>query len=386
MKRLCLLMLFVLALASRAGAQQGAWQNVNTRMTDQRWAPDVVLLEDGHTALIAGGYSYATHQCVASADLFDERTGAFRPCRGTLNDDRDFATATLLPNGSVLIAGGFNTHTGSLDTAEIFDPNTEQFTPLASRLSRGRELFGATTLSDGRVLLSGGLDLWTGHTQNSADLFDPRTNTFTLTANTLHQDRFGQATVRLADGRVLLVGGKSVVLGHSDICLASAEIFDPRTNRFHRAKAPMHFPRDRPTATLLTDGTVLIAGGQDGKITPTLAELFDSRTEKFTLLPAPLNAGRMAHGAVSLPDGRVLLAGGWNASAQASIASTEIYDPQTRLFSAGASLPLPVLDAGWVVFPDGMVLCAGGKSVIGGLASSLDTGAVWRTALPMKTP
>ena len=74
-------------------------------MTDGRWAPSAVVLADGKTALIAGGYSYATRNCVASADLFDEATRRFRPATGHLNAERDFATATLLPSGQVLIAG-----------------------------------------------------------------------------------------------------------------------------------------------------------------------------------------------------------------------------------------------------------------------------------------
>ncbi len=375
MRFLLLLLTAALAWLPLGARAQGAWQPLDSHMADGRWAPAAVLLADGHTALIAGGYSYATKHCVASADLFDETTRTFRPCKGAMNDERDFATATLLPGGLVLIAGGFNTHTGSLDTAELYDPKTQQFTPLPSRLSRGRELFQATALADGRVLLSGGLDLWTGRTQNSADLFDPKTGTFTPTRNPMQQDRFGHAAVRLVDGRVLIVGGKSVVLGTSETFLASAEIFDPRTGRFHTTQSPMHVPRDRPTATLLPGGAVLIAGGQDGDATPTQAELFHPKTETFTLLPTPMASGRMAHGAAALPDGRVLLAGGWDASAQASVASTELFDPQTNTFAMSAPLPQAVLDAALIAFPDGIVLCAGGKTVASGQASSSDAGA-----------
>jgi hypothetical protein len=202
----------------------------------------------------------------------------------------------------------------------------------------------------------------------------------------LRQDRFGHAAVRLADGRVLLVGGKSIVLGVSETFLATAEIFDPKTNRFHLTKMPMHVPRDRPTATLLPDGTVLIAGGQDGGATPTQAEIFHPRTETFTLLSSPLVEGRMAHGAVPLPDGRVLLAGGWSASAKASLASMECFDPKTRTFSPAAPLPEAVLDSALIAFPDGAVLCAGGKQVTDGQASSTDAGAWWGLGIPAKSP
>jgi hypothetical protein len=356
------------------GSSSRAWKTIATPMSDQRWAPAAVLLADGHTALVAGGYSYATGRCVASADLFDERTLTFRPCARSMNDERDFATATLLSSGQVLIAGGFNTHTGSLDTAEIYDPPTDTFRPLASRMSRGRELFQATPLADGRVLLTGGLDLWTRCSQNSADVYDPKTETFTPTAAPMAQDRFGQAAVRLLDGRVLIVGGKSVVLGVSQTYLASAEIYDPKTNRFSPTKSPLHVPRDRPTATLLPDGRVLIVGGQDEGVTTKVVEIFDPITETFTVVPSGLAQGRMAHSAVCLPDGSVLVAGGWSAEKKASIASCELYQPSLRDFVPLPPLPQAVLDAGMVVFSDGGVLVAGGKTVDGTRAASSSTG------------
>ena len=359
------------------------WVRLDAPMSDERWAPSATLLADGKSALVAGGYSYATRHCVASADLFDEATRRFRPCRGHLNAERDFATATCLRSGAVLIAGGFNTHTGTLDTAEIYDPMTEQFRPLASRLSCGRELFQATALADGRILLTGGLDLWTGRTQKTADLFDPKSERFTPVPSTLTDDRFGHAAVLLADGRVLLVGGKSIVLGQSETFLASAEIFDPKTGRFHVTRTPMSVPRDRPTATLLGDGRVLIAGGQDGDRTPGLGEVFDPKTERFTPLPAPLLTPRMAHSAAALPDGLVLLAGGWSASAQAPVSAVEVYDPRRRTFLSAPALPDAALDAALLPFPDGLVLMAGGKAVQDGKDTSLASGAVWQAG---KTP
>ena len=373
-----------LLLAALVAGPTG-WTRLETTLSDGRWAPSAVVLADGRTALIAGGYSFATRRCVASADIFEESTRRFRPCRGRLNDARDFATATRLPSGQVLIAGGFNTHTGTLDTAEMYDPATEQFRPLPSRLSCGRELFQATPLADGRVLLSGGLDLWTSRTQNTADLFDPKTEKFSPVSSTLADDRFGHAAVRLQDGRVLIVGGTKVVLGQPGVTLASAEVFDPQTARFHVTRQPMHLPRDRPTATLLPDGMVLIAGGQNGEDTPRTAELFDPKSETFSLLPddSQLHDGRMAHADALLPDGRVLLVGGWNALQKATLASTELYDPKVRAFLAAPPLPESAHDAALLVFPDGLALFAGGKQVRGGQESSPETGAVWQTT---KTP
>ena len=363
-------------LLGRGGVE--GWTRLDTTMADGRWAPSAVVLADGRTALIAGGYSYVTHRCVASADLFDETTCRFRPATGHLNAERDFASASLLPSGQVLIAGGFNTHIGTLDTAELYDPKTEQFRPLPSRLSCGRELFQATALADGRVLLTGGLDLWTGRTQDTADVYDPKTEKFTQVADTMTIDRFGHAAVRLPDGRVLIVGGTQLVLGQPGKTLASAEIYDPKTGRFHSTRNSLTVPRGRPTATLLANGRVLIAGGQNGEETPRSAELFDPKTETFTPLSASLITGRMAHSDATLPDGRALLAGGWNAAAKATTDTTELYDPKTQTLLPGPPLPDSAHDAALLAFPDGLVLFAGGKQVADGKERSPASGAVWR--------
>ena len=365
------------------GGDETGWTRLGTTMSDGRWSPSAALLAGGKTALIAGGYSFATRRCVASADIFDEATRRFQVAKGRLNAERDFATASLLPSGQVLIAGGFNTHVGSLDTAEIYDPATEQFRPLPSRLSCGRELFQATSLADGRVLLTGGLDLWTGRTQNSADIFDPKTEKFSQLAATMADDRFGHAAARLADGRVLIVGGTQLVLGQPGKTLASAEIYDPKTGRFHSTHTQLSVPRGRPTATLLPDGRVLIAGGQNGDETPRSAELFDPRTERFTPLAALLLTGRMAHSDALLSDGCVLLAGGWDAAAKATTDTAELYDPKTQTFLPAPPLPDSAHDAALLVFPDGLVLFVGGKQVTGGKESSPTTGAVWQA---VKTP
>ena len=378
-----LMLLVLLVCCPSLGGGRNAWTRLDTTMSDGRWAPSAALLADGRTALIAGGYSYATHRCVASADIFDETTRRFRPCKGRLNAERDFATATRLPTGQVLIAGGFNTHAGTLDTAEIYDPATEQFRPLPSRLSCGRELFQATLLGDGRVLLTGGLDLWTGRTQPTADVYDPKTEKFTQTAAPMTEDRFGHAAVRLADGRVLIVGGSRFVLGRPGATLASAEIYDPQANRFRPTRHALHVPRDRPTATLLPDGTVLIAGGQNGDDTPTSVEVFNPTTETFTFLDASLSTGRMAHSDATLPDGRVLLAGGWNSAAKATTDTAEMFDPKTRAFLPAPPLPDSAHDAALIAFPDGWILFAGGKQVQGGKENSLASGAVWQA---VKTP
>jgi len=363
-------------------AQADGWTRVQNTMRDGRWAGAFCLLPGGHAALLAGGYSFEAGACVATADRFDETLRRFVPCRGRLTIPRDFATATLLPDGTALVAGGYNTVYGSLDTAEAYDPRTDTFHVLGSHLSAARELFTATPLTDGRVLIAGGFNTHAHQTQDTADLFDPATSTFSRLPSRLSADRFGQAAARLLDGRILLVGGTHWHVGQPGVPLASADVFDPRTGRFHRTPGDMTVPRDRPTATLLPDGTVLIAGGQNGASGPRLAELFHPDTETFTPLAAPLTQARMAHADLLLPDGRVLLAGGWGPDAHATLTSCEIYDPTMRSFTPGPPLPFSAHDAALLQFLDGLILAAGGKHVGQGQESSINAGAIWQAARP----
>ena len=377
--RLGLSFLLLLAIV-RPGLAQSGWTPAANTMTDPRWAAASTLLAGGARGLIAGGYSYPADRCVATADEFDPVTRRFLPCKGRLQIPRNFAQASLLPNGQVLISGGYNTVLGSLGSAEVFDPATQTFRLLPSRLETPRELFTATTLTDGRVLIAGGFNTHRGRTQSSAEIYDPIQQTFTPTGP-LAEDRFGQDAVRLADGRVLIVGGTHWFAGRPGIPLASAEIYDPATAAFHDTRGPMAFARDRPTATLLPDGTVLIAGGQNGAAEPVQAEIFDPKSETFTTLSSPMITPRMAHSAGLLPGGDVLLSGGWSVPEAATTKSVELYHPQTQTFTAEPSLPTGAHDQALLVFPNGLVLIAGGKEASAGHETSLATG-VTRQIVP----
>ena len=360
---LALLLLFV---------QGGGWTATPNTMTDPRWAAASTLLSGGGRGLIVGGYSYPAGRCVATADEFDPVTRRFIPVKGRLNIPRNFAQASPLADGKVLICGGYNTVLGTLDTAEEFDPGTQKFRLLPARLEMPRELFSATALQDGRILIAGGFNTHRGRTSALAEVYDPQAQTFTPTGS-LGEDRFGQDAVRLADGRVLVAGGTHWFAGRPGVPLASAEIYDPASGRFHFTRAPMTFARDRPTATRLPDGTVLIAGGQNGANEPVQAELFHPDTETFTTVPAPMSP-RMAHSAASLPGGDVLLSGGWSVPLAATTGSVEVYNPQTQTFTAEPPLPSGAHDEILLVFPGGLVLVAGGKEASAGHETSLATG------------
>jgi hypothetical protein len=313
-------------------------------MTAARGGSTATLLVDGRVLFTGGYNCAAAGQdgIWASAELYDPATGTFSPT-GSMSVPRENHTATRLADGRVLIAGGISgaspsagaavslaayrlaeTSASVLESAEVYDPATGRFNPTGS-MSTIRDHHTATLLHDGRVLVVGGGG--EGYaSQTSADVYDPATGRFSPTGS-MKTGRWLHTATLLQDGRVLVVGGRSP----KDSVYASAEIYDPSTGRFGSAGS-MNAGRQQHTATLLPDGRVLIAGGywSDGQkwLVLSSTEIYDPATMTFSPIGS-MGAPRDGHTATLLNDGRVLIAGGEDIGNSGGVAveSAVLYQP-----------------------------------------------------------
>jgi len=286
-----------------------------------------------------------------------------QPRRGTLVSTEDMRvaraghTATALPDGRVLVAGGFK-EKGSASGAEVYQPDSGKFAPLPPMITP-RHSHTATLLRDGRVLIVGGYGEGSGRLAD-VELFDPANNSFTRTGSLLAA-RAGHVAVLLTNGRVLVAGG----VGPGWTFLASAEVYDPVAGRFLPA-GNMSMPRESHAAVRLVDGRVLIVGGHNGQRRNlkllAAAEIYDPVDGAFVRY-GTMRIPRHKHDAVLLPSGQVLITGGTDErDARGVLSSTEIFSPDTGKFVDG-----PVMKLGRykhqgasVLLPGGLVLIAGG--------------------------
>ena len=289
-------------------------------MIAARCGQSATLLQDGKV-LIAGGIGSNGGAPVPSAEVYDPSTGTFTPTTGPMTTVRVFNVATLLQNGSVLIAGGCNA-TGILSSAELYDPSTGIFTPtIGGNMTTPREgsniaLTPSAVLSDGRVLITGGYDQTS--ILLSAELYDPSSQTFTATTGNMTTPRWFQQVTLLQDGTVLITGGDN----YSGF-LNSAETYDLTTGAFTATSGNLSDARITHTSTLLGDGTVLIAGGiGTGSVVLNSSELYDPSARTF-IPTGILQTPRALHTATLLQDGNVLIAGGYDGTN--ALSSAELF-------------------------------------------------------------
>src|SRR3989442_1737312 len=348
-----------------------------TLLTNPSWVPtgNLNTARVGHTAtllqngkvLVVGG-SDNGFNVLDSAELYDPVTGMWS-VTGSLNTPRGSHTATLLPDGKVLIVAGDTSNSppdfGRGGTAELYDPSTGTWS-LTGSLNVTRCCHSATLLQTGKVLVAGGFDL---DTVKSAELYDPASGTWSLTSS-LNVARYWHSATLRQDGRVLVAGGSND--GDLASTLSSAELYDPAEGTWVVVSNLSASGGVFHTATLLSNGNVLVGGGNGGGIGGdtifALSELFDPATRNWSSA-GNLAAARFAHPAALLPTGEVLVAGGTSQAnhypnlTYSNLDSAEIYDSNTGTWTSAASLGSARGGHTATLLPDGRVLVAGGSIV-----------------------
>jgi len=304
-----------------------------------RWYHTATLLPNGKVLVVGGDDSTIT-------ELYDPATGTWNQT-GRLGAARSTHTATLLPNGKVLVAGG--------GTAALYDPRGELYDPASGTWAftgvmqiTGRGAHTATLLPNGKVLVAGGWSDFTGAGETRAELYDPASGTWTLTGSMSVGRREHTATL-LPNGKVLVVN-------------IYAELYDPATETWTPAG---YMPGDGAgwlhTATLLSNGNVLVVGGCPCRDTEAnnvrSAGVYDPANEIWTPTGS-LILGRGAHTATLLLDGKVLVTGGYSAPPQSS---AELYDPTTETWMQTASMSYGRWKHTATLLANGNVLITGGS-------------------------
>jgi Galactose oxidase, central domain/Kelch motif len=334
---------------SPAGQAIGTWSSVPA-MGFGRGYHTATLLPNGKVLVVAGSQS---NHILASAELYDPRTRTWSPA-GTLRMARSLHTATLLNSGKVLVVGGSPIqpmYLGSLATAELYDPQTNSWA-LAASMHTPRSYHTATLLTDGRVLVVGGIEATndvTGRVLASTELYDPVANSWTVRMP-MSVARAKHTAILLADHRVLVIGGTNADYFAFSGYFRTAELYDPATQSWSPA-ASMNYARINATSTLLPDGRVLVVG--DDGVNERTAEIFDPISGQWLPIPDPA-VGRAEHIAVELRDGTVLVAGGIGQT------NAQVFDWRRNGWSSAGALTTIRASATATVLDDGQVLVAGG--------------------------
>lgn len=323
---------------------------------------DLAMVRSNHTAtlladgrvLLAGGVEPSVGRPIsASAELYDPASGTFS-ATADMHAARVDHAATLLPDGRVLVVGGYGDGETQAN-GELYDPLLETFTPVTSAFAVGGERTAAITLADGRALVVGGFNMGA---RSEAWLFDPATDSFSATGS-MASGRYVHTLTLLGDGRVLVVGGVEPQGGPRD----DAELYDPATGLFTPVASTMSVARERHASTLLPDGRVLVAGGYTWKGEQLeTAELFDPLTGTFAAT-GDMSMPRIEFRLVGLEDGQVLAIGSYQWELPA--ATAELYDPVAGAFSPitpGPSTEREATSATRLL--DGRVLVAGGHDLM----------------------
>ena len=342
----------------------GSMENVSFFAVDEvsrdMILPEIAELEDAATIVSMVNPWYSTMAYKASHYGVDgtRQSVASGSLSASARSESSLSNVTTTNEKSrVIIIGGFSEYRTEA-TAELFDGASDSFISQVT-MRAARQGHTATSLPDGNILIAGGRN---GFSINrTAEWYYPSSNYFKYTPGSMNVERYRHTATRLLNGKVLLVGGQTM-----NSITRSAELFDFTTGSFSYTKdkegnrSDMSVPRDAHTATRLTDGKVLITGGLDGMGVTKTAEIYDPETGKFTRTKEDMKESRAFHTATLLNDGKVLLVGGYGNGEYLN--SAEVYDPVRETFTRVSDMTEARSSHSATLLSDGSVLIAGGRN------------------------
>jgi hypothetical protein len=352
----------LVALCAVVVAPSPGYLRATGNMTEARASHTITLLADGR-AFIAGGFAGNDREAFPfrTTELFDPATNRFT--KGpAMSQGRSGHSSTLLPDGRVLIVGGWTDAAGTFGSVEIVDPAGQRNPEVLSSVSP-RAGHTATRLRDGRVLIVGGVDR-SALELSSTELFDPKTGQFSA-GPAMAVARAAHTATPLFDGRVAIVGGGNGSYPNMNV-IRTVELYDPSTNRFTVA-GELGVARQKHATALLDNDRILVVGGSDNRDWRgryASAEIFDVARGQSTDAPG-MSAKRfkLPDAVVSLSPGRVLIAGGGE--------EAEIFEASYgRFYRTDGSFGKPLFYSAAVVLQDGRALITGGYSEGGALPAT----------------
>jgi hypothetical protein len=285
---------------------------------------------------------------------------------GAMSNATYLQSATLLPSGKVLVAGGSDNDSNPTAAAELYNPGTGAW-QATGPMAHPRFSHTATLLTNGYVLVAGGVSNYSGPgLVTNVELYNPTNATWTATGP-LHFPRYGHTATLLADGEVLVAGGLGTNGSSANFVeILPSETYNPNTGLW-KTNGAMHAGRmSGHTATLLQNGQVLVAGGAitNNILVTGECELFDPASSNWTV-STPMNDTLAFHTATRLPSGLVLVAGGdtdigsFGGFSYYPLTDAEIYDPNLQSWTMTGSLNNVHDNHAAVLLTNGLVLVAG---------------------------
>jgi hypothetical protein len=352
--------LLLAASPASAAPAHDQWQPA-APMANPRLEQSSAVLADGDV-LVAGGAT-GSGSAIKSAEIYDHSSGTWSAASDMPTGIAQ-GTAVTLASGDVLVVGGVTSDSSPpVNTGLLYDPRSDSWTSVTNTMSTSRGLFApAVLMPSGKVLIPGG----SGNTGvTKADVYDPATNSFEPAAP-MTSPRARACAAPLPNGDVLVAGGVVGLLQPTQ----SAEVYDPRTDSWTPVRNGMSSPRAECGAAVLPDGRVIVAGGLSSSPNPTPTEtattdIYDPNTNSFTPGPAMPHARAQFDVAPLSGEGVVVTGGVTNPGlGVAADASTDVYLASANRWIQASDLPRITAGASMNTLPDGRVLLAGGFKTV----------------------